>query len=192
MAKPARPNGGMLTIGSTPLGWWSASSTCDDTLVVSLYTSAAMMKQNRANGDTWTDRVLADTGYVSRLIGTSGAELSRRRVFAAFPSRSTRMHGPGWIAIGEAAVALDPLCGQGVAYALESAFRAFEAACLDVDWEVIGTMYEEAMISRFDDHLVRRAEVYEEAAEILSNEFLNNAVYALSLKQKFHGNWPDW
>jgi flavin-dependent dehydrogenase len=175
-AKPARPNGGMLTVGSTPLGWWSASSTCDDTLVVSLYTSAAMMKQHGASGDTWSDRVLADTGYVSRLIRTSGAELSRRRVFAAFPSKLTRMHGPGWIAIGEAAVAFDPLCGQGVAYALESAFRAFEAVSLDVGWKTLGAMYQEAMTCRFDEHLVRRAEVYAEAAEILSDAFFSNAV----------------
>lgn len=40
-----------------------------------------------------------------------------------------RGHGPGWIAIGAAALGLDPLSGQGISWALDSARRAVEA-CL--------------------------------------------------------------
>jgi flavin-dependent dehydrogenase len=173
---PAGPTGGMLIVESSPSGWWAASA-CDDIVVLSLFTSATIMRNSAASLASFWDRALASAPYVGRLLAITGAALSRRRAFAAMPARSTRMHGPGWIAIGETAVAFDPLCGQGVAYALESAFRACEAACADLDWDEIGPLYQDALVSRFEEHLVRRQEVYLEAADVLSDSFFSHAVY---------------
>jgi flavin-dependent dehydrogenase len=176
-AKPDRPNAGMLIVEAAPLGWWSACATCDNMLVVSLYTSAAMMKSERASALEWWNHALVGAPYVCRILRRSGAVLSHRRVFAAFPSRSTRMHGPGWIAVGEAAAAFDPLCGQGVAYALESALRAFEAASLDTAWDVLSALYQDVITARFEDHLAQRLEVYEAAADVLPDVFFRHAVW---------------
>lgn len=170
-AEPSRPNAGMLIVEAAPLGWWSASMTGDGALVASLYTSAAMMKAERASADAWWERALGGAPYVGELIGRSGAVVDERRVYPAFPSIARRMHGPGWIAIGEAAVAFDPLCGQGVAYALESAFRAYEAVSIDGDWSALARIYQEVLTFRFEEHLAKRAEVYEEAGDILSEMF---------------------
>lgn len=175
-AEPDRPNAGMLTVESTPLGWWSASATCDDMLVVSLFTSAAMMKSQRASAHEWWDLALAGAPYIGHIMKKSGAVLSHRRIFPSFPSRSSRMHGAGWIAVGEAAAAFDPLCGQGVAYAIESAFRAFEVVSRETDWSSLGVLYQDVMTARFEDHLALRAEVYEEATDILPSAFFRNAV----------------
>jgi 2-polyprenyl-6-methoxyphenol hydroxylase-like FAD-dependent oxidoreductase len=175
-AEPDRPNAGMLTVESTPLGWWSACGTCDDMLVVSLFTSAAMMKSQQASAHDWWDVALAGAPYVGHIMKKSGAIISHRRIFPSFPSRSSRMHGAGWIAVGEAAAAFDPLCGQGVAYAMESAFRAFEAVSLETDWSSLGVMYQDAMNARFEDHLALRVEVYEEATDVLRSAFFRNAV----------------
>jgi flavin-dependent dehydrogenase len=172
---PAGPTGGMLIIEASQSGWWAATA-CDDIVVLSLFTSARIMRGSEASLASFWDRALASAPYVARLLAATGAALTRRRAFAAMPARSTRMHGPGWIAIGEAAVAFDPLCGQGVAYALESAFRACEAACADVDWDEIGPLYQDALLSRFEEHLMRRQEVYLEAADVLPERFFSHAV----------------
>jgi len=44
--------------------------------------------------------------------------------FDAAPQISEPLCGPGWIAIGEAAVSLDPVCGDGVGYATRGAALA--------------------------------------------------------------------
>ena len=98
------------------------------------------------------------------------------RVYRACPSRSSRLCGDGWIAIGEAAIALDPLAGQGVALAFETAFRAFEAAGVDPSWRLLGTDYRDALLSRFHAHLDGRARVYEEAGAVLPRSFFRSAV----------------
>jgi flavin-dependent dehydrogenase len=173
---PAGPTGGMLIVESSPGGWWAASA-CDDIVVLSLFTSARIMRRSDASLASFWNRALASAPFVGRIIAMTGAALTRRRAFAAMPARSTRMHGSGWMAIGEAAVAFDPLCGQGVAYALESAFRACEAACANLDWDEIGPLYQDALVSRFEEHLVRRQEVYLEASDILPESFFSHAVH---------------
>ena len=162
----ARPNGGMLAVQSGPFGWWSASATADGMLAVSLYTSAAMAKAGGPSLAAWWNQALSASPYVRRLIEIGDAVLVLRRVFPALPSRSAPMHGEGWIAIGEAAAAFDPICGQGVAYAMEGAFRAFDIARLDMDWNAIGPIYEEAWTSRYEEHLLSRAAVYREAPDL--------------------------
>jgi hypothetical protein len=55
--------------------------------------------------------------------------LSTVRVFAAAPSIATQLGGKGHIAVGEEAVTLDPLCGDGVSFAIRGAILA--AATID-------------------------------------------------------------
>jgi flavin-dependent dehydrogenase len=88
----------------------------------------------------------------------------------------SKICGDGWIAIGDAAVAFDPIGGQGVAFAIDTAFRAFEAASIDPSWNKLGADYRDALIDRFDRHLHGRARVYEEAAGVLSEPFVRYAV----------------
>jgi flavin-dependent dehydrogenase len=92
-------------------------------------------------------------------------------VYPAFLPWLSRTAGDGWIAVGDAAVALDPpLGGQGVAPALETAFRAFEAARstrLGAGW----ARTHDALMT-LDRHLVRRA-VHEEAVAMLADAFFS-------------------
>ena len=69
---------------------------------------------------------------------------------------------------------LDPLGGQGVALALDTAFRAFEAACVDPTWSALSDAYRDALSERFDRHLAGRADVYSQASDILSDSFLES------------------
>ena len=86
------------------------------------------------------------------------------RVFPAAPRVLDRLWGPGWLAIGDAAASHDPLSGQGVTYAFETAFRAAEAVLAAAPFDAIAALYQEAITDRFARHLSARAGVYAEAA----------------------------
>jgi flavin-dependent dehydrogenase len=171
-----RGHGGMLSIEACPCGWWSATATPNEQLVVSLFTSAAMMKSARTGLDDWWRGVLSTAPYTRQLVRRGDIQSGRMRVFPVFPSISSRMHGHGWIAVGDAAAAFDPLCGQGVELALESAFRAFEAMSAGAGSARSAPLYQSAITDRYRRHLMRRAEVYAEAADSLSTAFMVNGV----------------
>lgn len=173
---PARPHT-MLTVESCAYGWWSVS-IADRTLAATLYTSTAMMRAARATHDQWWTLALGDTQEIDPLVRNCRSTLGSTRVYSACPSRSSRLAGDGWITIGDAAIALDPLSGQGVGLALETAFRAFEAARVDPLWTHLGKVYSDALISKFQTHLEKRMTVYEEAAAVLPEMFLRSAVIA--------------
>jgi flavin-dependent dehydrogenase len=69
--------------------------------------------------------MLADLVTQTRIIRRRVAESSgRASAFAAAPRMSDPLCGPGWIAVGEAAIALDPLSGEGVGHAVRGAILA--------------------------------------------------------------------
>lgn len=173
---PARPHT-MLTVESCAYGWWSVS-IANQMLIATLYTSMAMMRSAQATADDWWTCALGDTQEIDRLVRNCRSTLGPTRVYSACPSRSSQLAGDGWITIGDAAIALDPLSGQGVGLSLETAFRAFEAAMVDPSWARLGADYSDALISRFQTHLAKRTNVYEEAAAVLPESFLRSAVMA--------------
>jgi flavin-dependent dehydrogenase len=178
VAAPPQRAATMLTVESSPYGWWSLSAVADRTLVVTLYTSMSMVKAAGAAPAVWWAEALAATRRTASVLHECRPTARATRVYRACPSRSSRLWGDAWIAIGDAAIALDPLAGQGVPFALESAFRAFEAARVDPSWRLLGADYRDALLSRFNTHLDARARVYEQAGAVLPSSFLRSAVMA--------------
>jgi flavin-dependent dehydrogenase len=167
--------GAPLAVESGGLGWWSLSVAPDRMVVATLYTSRAMMRKARATAEAWWTDALGSAPRTASIVGAR-SHAAATKVYTASPSRSTRAAGEGWIAVGDAAIAYDPLAGQGVALALETAFRAFEAARADPTWAQLGRDYEDALLSRLERHCDGRVRVYEEAAGQLSDAFLRSAV----------------
>jgi flavin-dependent dehydrogenase len=163
-----------LTVESCSLGWWSVSTMGEPVVIATLYTSARVMKSTGLAPAEFWHRALATTHRTREL--ASRRDVWRRdvRVFLASPSLASLVVGTGWISIGDAAVTLDPLGGQGVAFAMETAFRAFEAASIDPTWTALGETYRDALAERFARHLAGRAAVYAEAADVLSRPFLTS------------------
>jgi flavin-dependent dehydrogenase len=168
--------GSVMTVESSTHGWWSLSIVDGTTAVVTLYTSASMAKAARLTPDAWWTEALRGTRRIARVLSDCRPTLRAERVYRACPSRSSPLVGEGWIAIGDAAIALDPLAGQGVALALETAFRAFEASMVDPSWSLLGGDYRDALLSRYEAHLSGRARVYEEAGTVLPRSFFRSAV----------------
>lgn len=166
----------MLTVESCPVGWWSLSGGADETLVATLYTSSQMIKTAGVTNEMWWAHALGKSRSIARTLRQADATLIQTAVYPAFPSRLSQLVGDGWIAVGDAAVAFDPIAGQGVAMAIDTAFRAFEAATVDPSWGRMGPAYRDALIDRFDRHMKGRARVYDEAAGVLAEPFVRSAV----------------
>ena len=167
----------MLMVESCEYGWWSLSTLPNSMLAATFYTSLGMMRAARATPERWWTHALGATEDISDVVSECRSdEHAVTRVYRCCPSRSSRVVGDCWIAIGDAAIALDPLAGQGVALAVETGFRAFEAARADPSWSSLARHYSDALLSRFQTHLAGRTRVYREAAGVLSPSFVGSAV----------------
>ncbi len=101
-----------------------------------------------------------DPGDVAREhLAAMGIEVDRTgalQVTSAGATRLTRAHGPGWLAIGDAAWAPDPLSGSGVLRALDDA--SFAAA--RIDEALAGRSELVAPASTWTAHLDQRLTYY--------------------------------
>ncbi len=153
-------HGAPLTIGAGRHGWWSLVDAGGDVLSLAVYASRAVLRAADARVEDALDMVLSDAPHLAERLGRIGAHPVRARVYPAFPSLAQSVVGPGWIAVGDAALAFDPVSGQGVAKALEAAERAVELVLADPGLARLGPLYAEAMAGRFEEHLRLRHEAY--------------------------------
>jgi hypothetical protein len=112
------------------------------------------------NGTGWllsvgdsADSLLA----ASRVIHWQIAELgSSRGTFLSHPRIALPLSGPGWLACGTAALAFDPLCGDGVGNAVREAIlgSAIVQAALDGgDEDRLAAHYQARLLAGFQRHL---------------------------------------
>jgi flavin-dependent dehydrogenase len=107
-------------------GWWYSAVLPGDRAVVAWMTDADLVPRSREDRRRcWLER-LGRTQLVRARLG-GPKRIGRLRVVAARSSRLDRVSGPGWVAVGDAAMALDPLSGRGIVKAIESGQAAAEA-----------------------------------------------------------------
>ncbi len=78
--------------------------------------------------------------------------------FPAFPRMAEPLAGPGWFACGSAAMAFDPICGDGTAHAVREAIlasAAIRAADRGEDPARLRAHYEARLIAGFERHLIQ-------------------------------------
>jgi 2-polyprenyl-6-methoxyphenol hydroxylase-like FAD-dependent oxidoreductase len=76
--------------------------------------------------------------------------------FSTAPRIATPLCGPGWLACGSAAMAFDPLCGDGTAHAVREAILAsavIQAATSGDDAEPLLAHYDARLTAAFQRHL---------------------------------------
>jgi flavin-dependent dehydrogenase len=101
-------------------GWWYSARLPDARLVLSYMTDADLYaKGQRQNPDYWSLMLKQTIHTRSRI---SGFDLSAwcPRVVSANSSRLAQTADRNWLAVGDAAIAFDPLAGQGIYKAIES------------------------------------------------------------------------
>jgi len=115
------------TVGDTfieaaPNGWWYASPLPEGRRLVAFFTDAGHAASARlARGDGW-GAALARTEHTRRL--ASGHPAGKIHVATCASHELCPAAGDSWIAVGDAALAVDPLSSGGVAFALRSAGAA--------------------------------------------------------------------
>ena len=117
------PEDGAGIVEAAPEGWWYASRVPGGRLVVALFTDSSI-----ASRLDWSD-LIGKTGFVGRRAGWPRVE--KLRTLTAGSSTLERIAGPGWLAVGDAACAHDPLSSRGLHDALTSGIAAAEAIAED-------------------------------------------------------------
>lgn len=115
-------------VESAPDGWWYTAPLPDGRRLLVRYTDADLP------GTQPTSAMREFTARLSRTRHTAARAAAHRHPPGCAPRRApahtTRLdavHGPGWLATGDAALAFDPLSSQGILTALYTGMRAGEA-----------------------------------------------------------------
>jgi flavin-dependent dehydrogenase len=114
---------GFVLVETTPDGWWYSAPTAAGRMIGMLMTDADVCRSLRISvPGRWHQR-LATTRLTAARV--AGSVVWGPRVF---PAASQRLHRTAydarWIAVGDAALAVDPISGSGVVRALRTARAA--------------------------------------------------------------------
>jgi flavin-dependent dehydrogenase len=111
---------------ATADGWWYAARLPHGKVVAAFMTDADLLPRgNDQLKRFWGERLRS--APLTTALCPNPNEVGELRVMFSGTVRLDRCHGPGWLAVGDAALAFDPLSSQGVVKALESGWRAAAA-----------------------------------------------------------------
>lgn len=143
---PAAGEDQRALIEATPAGWWYSARLPAGGLVMTFQTDAGPALRDR-----W-DEFLALAPLTAARAGGPAGQI---RLVSANSDRSDPVAGEGWLAVGDAAAAHDPIAGLGVLWALESGIAGAEA--------ILGSTvddYARQMGERFTRYVATRAQYY--------------------------------
>jgi len=144
----------LTLVESAPDGWWYTALLPGRLRVAVFLTDADLEAARAAAKPAGFDELLAQTRHVRARLAAGGYRRSAApRGGPAASSRLSPGHGPGWVAIGDAAIAFDPLSSQGIFTALYSGLRAAGA----IDAELSG---RPGSVAGFTAELDRVQEAY--------------------------------
>jgi flavin-dependent dehydrogenase len=162
---PALTQDRQALVESAPSGWWY-SVPSGRMLALAYFTDATSdPAQWRTTGSLLS--LLDQTIHTKRRVGEITSAMPHTRV--ASTSFLPELQGPGWLAVGDAALSYDPLASQGVLSALKSGIFA---------WETISSYLEGQADS---------AHAYEENERKSFAHFLNEWRHFYSME----GRWPS-
>jgi flavin-dependent dehydrogenase len=124
------PRDSFTLVEAVPEGWWYAALLPGGSLAVVLMSDSDLVRQGGWHSAANWQALLSNTLHMR--FRSAGGTLSGGVVIrTANSQRLDAASGNGWVAIGDAAVAYDPLSSMGIGYALSSginAARAIDAA----------------------------------------------------------------
>jgi len=115
------PNDASLHLGAAPDGWWYAAPLADGTVAAAWMTDPDLLPPRLRGRDGWF-RHLASSSQLSSPV--KDAQVVALQVVPARSQLLEPSAGPGWLALGDAAAAFDPLSSSGIAKALDDALTA--------------------------------------------------------------------
>lgn len=116
-------------VEAVPGGWWYTAKVPAGRLVAHL-TDADLAARELRTPEGFLEHVARTRHLAPRLRGYDLDRLPAPRWTPAHGVRLTPATGPGWLAVGDAALAFDPLSSQGILTALHTGYRG--ALALDL------------------------------------------------------------
>ena len=181
------PAGGMSSrltlLEAVENGWWYAAKLPDGVLAAAVAGDPEYIRREALHNQTaWLKR-LGETRHLARHLAEcrliEGSLLS-----APAPSFALdHATGPGWLAVGDAASAYDPISSQGIYKALANGLHAADAiaAALDGDRQAF-ERYDTAITAGFDDFLLNRNYFYDIEQRWPDSPFWTNRRARVSLE----------
>lgn len=115
-------------IESAPEGWWYTALTPGGRRTVAWLTDPDLLRRHPWRGAAWLSSRADGAPHFRSLLNRHGYEfIETPRCTSASSSRVEPWCGPNWLAVGDAALAFDPLSSQGLLNALYTGMRGAEA-----------------------------------------------------------------
>jgi len=157
---------GHLLVETTADGWWYSAPLPAGGMVAMLMTDADLCAHRRLSRAPAWHGALAAAPITRQRLGAAVCE-SAPQVHCAHSQRMrqdpTLAHGP-WLAVGDAALAVDPVSGSGVLRALNTAQAATEAVvrllAAGPTWHAALSAYEAERDAECTAFLIERAQYY--------------------------------
>jgi flavin-dependent dehydrogenase len=147
-----------LVVEAAPDGWWYAAPARDGRLQIVFLTDSDIWRRMPGSAADRLKDLTRTSPLIQSLIGT---DLSVTCAVAANTTVCLPAAGHQWIAIGDAALAFDPLSGRGVLHALTSALVAADIAAAPQDRRASLTeTYARDVEQRFASFLIMRTRHY--------------------------------
>ena len=160
---PGSPKSGTdshTLIEATEDGWWYSALLPDSRLVLAYMTDADLYSRARKQSSNYWQQQLQRTTHTNSR-AKNYEPTSGPYIMPANSSRIDRIAGGSWLAVGDAAMAFDPLSGQGIYRALQSGIRAVQA----IEGHFGGStetseQYVLELEQSFSDYMIKRTDYY--------------------------------
>lgn len=152
-----------LHIWSARDGWWYLATLPGGERIATWMTDVEQVGQlaQRAPWQQHCARHFEASAHLRLPPGLASATWGRPRSFPAHSQRLRRPYGAGWIAVGDAALAFDPLSSAGLAKALRGACDAADAIAQSVAGDAKAfARYEEKLQHDWQRYLDARCHYY--------------------------------
>ncbi len=173
-------------VESVESGWCYAAALPAGRFVIAYFTDKAQIKANRLMQSDRLLPLLSRAPNIGRLLGTSSKLVGTRVAVADSSMLDFAGSEKGWLAVGDAAAAYDPLSSQGIAKALGGSLAA--AGAID-SWLEGGSgavdAYCRNIESGFDQYLAQRHHYYGLESRWKKDPFWKQ-------RQDWIGIHPDW
>lgn len=111
-----------VLVESEKNGWWYSADIPGNKIVFAFMTDADLYKKEDYNAQNFYKKLLQTTNFTKKRY--AGSLLENIKIYAANSYIMTKTHGTNWMAIGDAAMAFDPLSSQGIYKAIKSGINA--------------------------------------------------------------------
>jgi flavin-dependent dehydrogenase len=108
-------------------GWWYSAPLPDGRRLIAFHTDSDLARGGGASFPL-VERALAAPDLAAAVADADLGKAGPLRLCAAHGARLAGAAGPGWLAIGDAAMSFDPLSSQGLFHALYTGMKGGEAA----------------------------------------------------------------